>query len=66
MAGPLLPAQDGGPEASSPSSPGTALGLPGNVSLGIKGGNLREGGKGGREGGREEISQSLLHHRAVM
>ena len=59
MAGPFLPAQDGGPEASSPSSPGTALGLPGNVALGIKGGNLREGrkwGEAGRKGGNKSVT----------
>lgn len=47
---------DGGPEASSPPLPGTALGLPGSVAFGIKGGKLGEG--------RKEVGQSLLHHRA--
>lgn len=43
MAGLFLPAQDMGPEASSPPSPGTALALPGSMAFGIQGGNLEEG-----------------------
>lgn len=56
MAGLSLPAQNRGPEASSPPSPHTALGLPGSVASAIEDGN---GGQWGRGVGGEEGSRSV-------
>ena len=54
LAGPLLPAHDRDPEASS-APPLTALGLPGNMALGIKGRNPRARRKERRKEGRKGL-----------
>lgn len=53
LAGPLLPAHDRDPEASGAPSSDMALGLPGNMALGIKGRNPRARRKERRKEGRK-------------
>lgn len=60
LAGPLLPAQDRDPEARGAPSPDTALGLPGNVVLGIKGRNPRARRKKRRKEERKSVSHCSI------